>query len=231
MLISIRKKIIPNLRDSVTLWLIFFLCLAAFRAQALHAGDAGSRASFTRGGWVGAGYVGMGKAGEIITNDVFSIYWNPAGLSELKGKKQLTEKEIRDKASKGKAGDISESDLIRFTDDSAEKSVVQVGASAGKLDIERDVGFSGIAFSFLNGVLGMGIYSIQSKGIEERDASGNLLSTNLKYSGSTAFLSYGWSSGISSIGLSLKGLYEKIGDTEYAGEGAIWACRSIFSPS
>lgn len=179
---------------------------------------------------MGSGYVGMGKAGEIIANDVFAIYWNPAGLSELKGKKQLTEKEIKERATKGRVGDISESDLIRFTDDNTEKSVFQVGVSAGRLDIERDVGFSGLAFDLFSGVFGIGVYSIQSKGIEERDSSGNFISSNLKYNGSTSFISYGWSSGISSVGISLKGLYEKIGDTEYVGAGSDIGVQVYFLP-
>ncbi len=218
---------LENIVKRKCLLIIFYL---AFLHGISFAGDAGSRAAFTRGGWAGSSYVGMGMAGEIVANDVFAIYWNPAGLNELKGRKVLTEKEIRDKASKGKAGEISESDLIRFTDETVEKNVFQVGASGAKLGAEMDAGFSGLAFSLYKGVFGIGMYSLVSRGIEERDNNGNLVSENLKYVGAESFLSYGWSTGIASIGFSLKGLYEKIGNVEYAGAGSDFGMQVYFLP-
>ncbi len=186
----------------------------------LFAYDAGSRGAYTRGGWVGAEYVGMGRAAEVVADDVFSIYWNPAGLIELRGKKRLSEKEILDKARTGKAGDISEQDLLNFSETKSDKNVFQVGTSAAMLDAEREAGFAGIAFSSFGTVVGLGLYSITSGDINEYDENGNYLGNNLKYIGSAAYLSLGWSAGISNIGISLKGLYERIADTEYAGGGA-----------
>ena len=58
--------------------------------------NAGSRGSYSRAGWAGARYTAAGMTGEVLSDDVFAIYWNPAGLSELK-KKRLTETEIREK--------------------------------------------------------------------------------------------------------------------------------------
>jgi hypothetical protein len=88
------------------------------------------------------------------------------------------------------------------------------------LDAEREAGFAGVAFNLYNAVMGVGLYTITSTGIEEYDESGNYLGDDLKYIGSAGYLSLGWSAGISNIGVSLKGLYERIADTEYGGAGA-----------
>ncbi len=194
------------------------------------AGDAGSRASFTRGGWVGAEYAAMGMAAEVVADDVYAIYWNPAGLTELIGKKMLTEKDIIERAKSGEVDKISESDLLNFSEDKKKRSFFQIGFSAAMLDIERDAAFTGFAFDAFDGVLGAGIYSIVSTGIEERDDSGNLVSNDLKYIGSVSYISYAWTAGISSIGFSLKGLYEKIGDAEFAGAGSDFGAQIYFLP-
>ncbi|HDP79657.1 MAG TPA: hypothetical protein ENN21_02305, partial [Spirochaetes bacterium] len=136
------------------------------------ANDAGSRASFTRGGWVGARYVGMGKAAEVTANDVFAIYWNPAGLSSLKARETLSQDEVSEKARRGEIKDITEKDLIRFSEEGSEKNFLQVGVSACMLDIEREAGFFGAAFNLFKGVGGAGVYTIQSRDIESRDESG-----------------------------------------------------------
>lgn len=187
-------------------------------ATSLSAQDAGRRASYTRGGWAGAKYVAMGKAAEVIVDDVYAIYWNPAGLAGLKERERLSPEEIQRRAREGSVGSISEEDLVRFSDDAATRTVFQIGISAAMLDIEREAGFGGVAFNLFGGVMGMGVYSIQSKGIETRDEGGNLTG-KLDYSGSVGYLSYAWTSGISSIGFSLKGLYEKIGEVGYYGGG------------
>jgi hypothetical protein len=194
------------------------LMLAIALSDPAGAQEAGSRASYTRGGWAGAKYVAMGKAAEVVVDDVYSIYWNPAGLAGLKEQERLTAEEIRDRAKKGDVNSISEEDLIRFSDDRQSRTAFQIGMSAAMLDIEREAGFAGAAFSMFGGVMGMGAYSIQSKDIESRDEQGNLLG-KLNYSGSVAYLSYGWASGVSSLGVSLKVLYEKIGDVGYYGGG------------
>lgn len=187
-------------------------------AQGAFAQDAGSRASFTRGGWAGARYVAMGKAAEVIVDDVFAIYWNPAGLSELKGKKSLTPEQIKDRAKKGDMDKISEEDLIKFSEADTGRSFVNAGFSAAMLDVEREAGFAGVAFNMFKGVMGAGLLYIQSRDIEARDVSGNYLK-KMNYAASTGFLSYAWNSGVSSFGFSIKGLNEKIGDVEYIGGG------------
>jgi hypothetical protein len=177
----------------------------------------GSRGSFTRGGWVGAKYVGMGRGGEVLADDVYSIYWNPAGLTELRHTQVLTEKEIREKAEKGKIDDITDSDLIKFSEE--EKGfTIQTGLSGTMLNFGTSAGFWGMAVNMPRGVLGMGVYMIYTGGIDRRDYNG-VKTGNLGYLGSAAYLSYGVSLGVSSFGFSLKGLYEHIGNNGFAGCG------------
>ncbi len=184
----------------------------------LAAQDAGSRAAFTRGGFAGAKYIAMGRASEVVVDDVFAIYWNPAGLVGLKTKERLGAEEIQERAKKGDVSAITEEDLIRFSDDEGPRTVIQLGVSAAMLDIEREAGFSGVAFTAFKGVVGVGAYTIQSRKIESRDEYGNYIK-DINYSGSVGYLSYAWVSGVTSIGFSLKGLYEKIGEFSYYGGG------------
>lgn len=177
-----------------------------------------SRGTFTRGGWVGAKYVAMGRNGEVTADDVFSIYWNPAGLTELRHTQFLTEKEIKEKARKGKVEDITESDLIRFTEE--EKSfTVQTALSGSMLTYGANTAFFGMAINLPRGVLGLGAYTVFSGGIDRRDYN-NLKTGNLDYLATAGYLSYGVSLGVTSFGFSVKGLYEKIGNDYYLGCGA-----------
>jgi hypothetical protein len=181
------------------------------------ASGAGSRGSYTRGGWVGAEYVAMGRTAEVLCNDVYSIYWNPAGLTELRYTQVTTEKEIKDKAEKGRVDDISESDLIRFSEE--EKSfAVQVGLTGAMLDAERNAAFVGVAINMPVGVFGIGAYTLLAAGIDRRDYSG-VKTGELTYAGSACFLSYGVSLGVASLGFTAKGLWEKLGNTNYVGGG------------
>ncbi len=185
----------------------------------LFAEGAGSRAAFTRGGWAGARYVAMGGAGEVICDDIYAIYWNPAGLTALSGKHKLSGDEIKEKARKGRVDDISEADLLNFSEDEKKENTYQIGASASLLDVERKAGFAGFAFDFFGGVLGTGMYSIFSTGIESYNESG-VQGEDLNYIAAVPCLSYAWAVGVTAIGITVKGLYEKIGTVEYMGLGA-----------
>jgi hypothetical protein len=177
----------------------------------------GSSGSFTRGGWVGARYIAMGRNGEVTANDVFSIYWNPAGLTELRHTQLITEKEIKEKAEKGKVADITESDLIRFSEEEKHFSV-QIGVSGTMLPFGNNTGFVGMVVNLPKGVLGLGVYSIYSGDIPRRDYNG-VITGDLNYIGTGVYLSYGVSLGVSSFGFSVKGLYEKIGNNSFMGCG------------
>jgi len=193
--------------------------LLLFIAAAGYAENAGSRGSYTRGGWAGAEYAAAGMTGEVLADDVFSIYWNPAGLTELRVRKKLTESQITEKAKQGNIDDITEEDLLNFSESDANRLFFNIGASYTKLDIEREAGFAGCAFNFFKGVIGTGLYSITSSDIETRDDNGALTGTQ-NYSGSEGFLSYAIQWNIISFGVSVKGYYESIGESTYSGAGA-----------
>lgn len=176
-----------------------------------------SRGTFSRGGWAGAKYIAMGRTGEVTADDVFSIYWNPAGLTELRNTQLMTEKEIREKARTGDVGEITEGDLVRFSEE--EKSfAVQTGFSGSMLNFGIKSGFFGMAINLPQGVMGLGAYTIYSGGIDRRDFQG-FRTGELSYVGSAFYLSYGVSLGISSFGFSVKGLYERAGNDEFLGAG------------
>jgi len=201
-----------------TSFLIIFLFIFLSITAASYGDNSGSRGSYTRGGWAGAKYIAAGMTGEVLVNDIYSIYWNPAGLTELREKKQLTERQITEKAKEGKVDEITESDILNFSDSDSSRLFLNLGASYTKLDLERDAGFAGCAFNLFKGVIGVGVYSIMSSDIEERDESGNQIG-NLNYSGSIGFLSYAMPWNIVSFGVSVKGFYESIGESSYTGAG------------
>ncbi len=208
--------LITDMSIPVKAYMIFFLFIFA---SAAFADNAGSRGAYTRGGWAGAEYTASGMTGEVLSNDVFAIYWNPAGLTELRVKKKLTESQITEKAKQGKVDDITEEDLLDFSDSESGRMLFNIGASYTSLDIERDAGFAGFAFNLFRGVFGAGLYSITSKGIETRDVTGALTGHD-NYSGSMGIISYAIQWDIISFGISAKGYYEKIGESAYSGAGA-----------
>jgi len=197
--------------------LLILFCLISISAAG--ADNAGSRGAYTRGGWAGAKYVASGMTGEVMADDIFSIYWNPAGLTALRVKKRLNEEQVKEKAKEGKIDEITEEDLLNFSESGYDRLFFNIGASYTKLDIERSAGFAGFAFNLFKGVLGVGLYSITSPEIETRDESGNLTGTQ-NYSGSEGFLSYAIQWNIMSLGVSVKGYYEAIGESTYSGFGA-----------
>lgn len=207
-----KNKVKSYLVTLISLAFLFFTHGNAF------ADNAGGRGVFLHGGWAGARYIASGMTGEVMADDVFAIYWNPAGLSELLTKKKLTEDQITDRAKEGNVSDISEEDLLNFSEAGSEKMFFSIGVSATRLDVERDALFSGVAFNAFSGVLGAGVYTIMSNDIETRDSSG-VLTGQTGYSGSAAYLSYSIPGDIFSFGATIKGIHERIGDSMYAGAG------------
>jgi len=189
------------------------LCVSAF------ASEAGSRASYTRGGWVGARYAAAGQCGVVLADDVYSIYWNPAGLSDIKSKKKAISDDISERARSGSIQSITEEELLNFSKPASEMDVLNIGVSGAMLDVDRNALFAGCAFGLFNGVIGFGAYSIFSLAIPSYDENNGDPTGKSNYSGSAGYISYGISLGAVSVGVSVKGLYERIGDYSYAGVG------------
>lgn len=186
--------------------------------SALYADGAGSRGSFTRGGWAGGRYVAMGGTGEVTADDVYAIYWNPAGLVALQNRKRLSAEEIKEKARKGDVDAIPEEDLLNFSEDTYDRSVYQVGASASILEYDRQAAFGGFACDMFGGIFGVGMYSIMSTGIQGYDSTGNP-TTKVNYIAAEPIVSYGYGFGLVRVGGSIKGLFEHIGNVDYTGCG------------
>jgi len=182
------------------------------------ANGAGSRASFSGTGWVGAEYVGMGMTGSVTAHDVYSIYWNPAGLNDLKRKKKLSESDVLAKARDGKLGSIRERDLLDFSEDKSDAMFFDIGLSGTMLAESINAVFAGVAFGLFDGVVGIGAYTLGSSDIGLYDEHGTPQGTDTYIAGAS-YLSYGWSMGVTNLGVTVKGLYEKIEDTTYLGGG------------
>ncbi|MBP7901580.1 MAG: hypothetical protein KA015_02065 [Spirochaetes bacterium] len=190
----------------------FLLCFNTYSA------GLGVRGAFTRNCFIGSEYIASGRSCESYTDDVYSVYWNPAGLVSLYNKKKLTADEIRKKADKGEIEDISEED-IRKMDDNSRKAFLQLGFTASNIDIDRRSLFAASAFKLFNGVMAIGAYVINSPDIEKRDEAGNL-SGKTSYTATVTSVSYAFESKLANFGFTLKGLSENIaGDVYYGAAG------------
>jgi hypothetical protein len=210
-----------RLRNVTVLYILLFciscICLTenSFNKNLYAENAADSRVAFTRGGWAGARYIAMGKAADVVADDVYSIYWNPAGLRELLHKEAITSEEIKKRAESGQIDNITEKDLTSFSEEEYSKPFFQIGASCSLLDSNNEAGFAGVAFGVFNGVLGLGYYGKRSKN-PAPDASAKD-SDNLASAG---YFSYGMGVGAASIGLTFKTLYVDAKNIKYYGLGA-----------
>lgn len=176
---------------------------------------AGNAGTFTRGGWAGAEYIATGSAAEASADDVYALYWNPAGLASLSRRGTTTPDDIRKKAAAGDATGITDDDLLRFSE-TRDSFFVQVGASATQLDLGREAVFGGAAFKCFGGVAGAGAMSVYSGGIDTYDENA-VRTGQTSYSATVGYLSYARSFGVSSFGVTIKPIYEKIADASYSG--------------
>lgn len=206
---------------------LFILIVFTFLPAALCAADAGSRAAYSRIGFVGAKYAATGGCGSVLADDVYSIYWNPAGLVSLKNRETLTSEDIEAKARAGEANRITEEELLRFSEPDGETAPVQIGLSASLLDKNMQAYFAGAAFGLLGGVFGAGALGVVSPGVETYDETGGYLGKEYNL-GAAAYFSYGLNIGLVSIGVTIKTLYEKIADYRYLG-GALDGGVQVFA--
>ena len=194
----------------------------------LHAEGPGVRGAFTRGGFIGAEYIALGGAAEAVADDVFAIYWNPAGLMNLRNRKHVSADDIRRKAQADDIGGISEEDVARMNDTSG-KGFFQIGISASNLAEERRAGFAGAAAPLFSGVIATGLYSINSPDIQKRDETGAAVGL-ADYTAGCAYLSYAFDADVTSFGISLKGLGENIDGDMYYGNAVDVGVRAEVFP-
>lgn len=187
----------------------------------------GVRGAFTRNCFIGSEYIAAGRSCEASVDDVFSVYWNPAGLVRLYNKKYLSSDEIRVKAEKNEIDDISEEDIRRMNEDTA-RAFVQTGATVSSIDVERRSVFAAVAFKFFSGAMAIGGYVINSPDIDRRDEAG-VYKGKTSYSAGVSYFSYAFKSSIANFGFTFKGLGENIDGTQYFGAaGDIGAQFSVF---
>jgi hypothetical protein len=107
---------------------------------------------------------------------------------------------------------------LDFTEDKSDAMFFDIGISGSMLAESINAVFAGVAFGLFNGVLGVGAYTVGSTDIGLFDELGNPQGTDTYISG-VSYLSYAWSMGITDIGVTVKGLYERIDDATYLGGG------------
>lgn len=191
------------------------LILIIFVSVSIFAENAGS---FTRLQGTGPEYIAIGGAAEAVTDDVFSMYWNPAGLVQLAKKKLSPEENVREKAKEGDVEQITEEELENFSKP-VKKNFFQFGVSGAVLDNDRNTAFLGFAMNIGKNVIGIGQYVIYSPNIDKRDESGNKIG-DVDYISAVSYISYSHYMKTSSIGITFKPLLEKIDDARYVG-GAV----------
>ncbi len=220
--------VICNKRYFFTVVISLFLQFVLL--SVLHADNqsASSRAAFTRGSWIGANNISMGTAVEAISADVFSIYWNPAGLTQLRYRKQNINEYVHEKLKDDEIDDISERDLALYSDYSP-KPFLQFGSSVSMLSLNREAAFSGAAFNIMNLVIAPGVYYIRSDDIEKRNESGTKTGY-ADYGAGVSYLSFAYPLDFISLGVTGKALYENIDSTTYYGGGADFGIQADFIP-
>lgn len=167
--------------------------------------------NFTRGN-VGARYIALGKAAEVASNDIFLIYWNPAGLADLAAYREQS------LSYTGKIKDDPGDDNIQIGDltDFSRKNADPVRMGASFCFLNGRTGFLGAAFNALDGVIGAGLYNFYSG-----DDGGDTISGDTSGTGvSSAYLAFGRGFGAASLGFTLKARYEDIDDHDFYGFGA-----------
>ena len=198
--------------------LFIIIISGLFSPDVFSAGKAGSRASDFRDVTAGAEFTAMGKSGGAVIDDVFSIYWNPAGLGNLAELPDFSS--VDDNGRDGAAG-VTDNDLTNFSGSRSKN--IQFGASGAFIYDKSTSGFFGAAFRAFRGVIGAALLSIYSEdeGLSEAGPDA---------SASAGFISYGTALGPAALGISLKAFYEKIGEYRFYGFGADAGCQVEIVP-
>ena len=182
--------------------------------QALEARQATKLNASYANGWVGARAVGLGRMPDAIINDVYSIYWNPAGLADLPTTSFASKRGSDDRLAKESYATPPMNDLTSFSDGETRENTFEVGLSGAGLNLNGGAGFAGIAIRLFSGVMGIGGYGFEARRIGLYDDDERLL-RKIDYTASAAQCSYGWKMGVTTMGVSLKYLREQAATDHY----------------
>ncbi|RME91885.1 MAG: hypothetical protein D6767_04290 [Candidatus Hydrogenedentota bacterium] len=185
---------------------------------------------------VGANGIGLGGAYGAIVKDPSALYWNPAGLAHINGETRIEKrmdlsKEAEqafdekfeefmsdDEAGKKKPAQQEKKESPQPTTETVRSFEMQVFASASLLSLDRNLGFSAVAFTAPGGTYAVGLLGAQVKGIDGYDSLGNSTGEK-KFQSTTGYIGYAREMGSSRIGLSVNGIYENIGGNTLNGGG------------
>ncbi|HRX16236.1 MAG TPA: hypothetical protein P5123_07980 [Spirochaetota bacterium] len=225
MKIAISLKVCLRYFLWVNVHICFLLIISTF---SIFADSTGVRAAFSRLGIAGAHNLAMGGAVEAVTDDVFSVFWNPAGLTQLRSRKKSIREDVRTKLQQNQIDKITERDLKRLSDDTP-KFFFQLGAAASKLQEDREAAFVAGAFNLGNTVLGMGVLGIYSDKIATYSNEG-VFTGDTSYQAGVSYLSVAYPTEYVSIGVTAKTFYENIDRTNFAGGAFDAGIQTDFIP-
>jgi hypothetical protein len=195
----------------LNIFILFMMISWSFPAGSSASENADRMASEFRGMEAGAEYTAMGKSGCALIDDIFSVYWNPAGLGILA--RYLNFSNVKDDKRPGTSNDgqITDNDLTGFSADG--DKTAQTGASGSFIYDKSAAGFLGSAFKVFGGAIAAAVISSYNE------------DNSTEVSASAGYLSYGRSFGPAELGMSLKAFHGKAGDSKFYGFGADAGCR------
>lgn len=179
----------------------------------------------------GAKANGLGNSYGVIVNDPSALYWNPAGLAAIDGEiKRVRKVNIQEEAERafeeGEFEDfVNESGQSGMPDDSEDKQnnddrtfEMQLYGSYGQLSLDRQIAFTGTAFTLFGGTLGAGALGTMVDGIDGYSETG-VSTGSVEYSAFAGYLGYAFAKGSGKYGFSVMGFQENIASTSLYGGG------------
>ena len=178
---------------------------------------------------IGAKANALGSAYTGSVKEPSALLWNPAGLSHISGreitmtleeKKRQAEEDFKDLENEIESNEVIVNEPLpeikRITSRTFE---MQVFVTASQFTLNRQLGFTGIAFPVYFGSMGVGIQANRITGIEGYDADG-ISTGNLDYALYSAYLGYAFQTGPVRMGFTLIGIRENLGG-KFINGGAI----------
>ena len=174
---------------------------------------------------IGAKANALGTAYTGSVKDPSALFWNPAGLAHISGRK-ITLKDKKKQAEddfKDLEKEIESDELIDYGPLSDSEIItkrtfeMEIFVTLSQLSLQRQLGFVGVAFPVYFGSLGIGIHGIRVTGVEGYDTSG-ISTESLNYILYSGHMGYAFELGPTRIGFALVGIGEDLdGEIIYGG--------------